>query len=60
MLLNIFHVQCVNKMCKSFVKGPTNALGFMGVILLRGNRHVSAIHFAIFIVMGTRTRTQLQ
>jgi len=37
---------------KKYLKKPTNALGFMNVILLHTyHRHVSATHVAIFRVL---------
>ena len=40
-----------------YIKGPTNILGFVDVILLHSHRHVSeAIRVAIFRVVKTRTQ----
>jgi len=46
-----------NKKTKNkFIKRPTNALGFMNVILLHSyHRHISATHVAIVRVVRTRT-----
>jgi hypothetical protein len=40
----MFHVLWINQMYKFFLKSPTNALGYMNVILLRSNHHVAATH----------------
>jgi hypothetical protein len=47
--------------CIKFVKEPTNALGFMSVILLHNNhRHVSATLVAVFSAMKTRIKTMIK
>jgi len=50
-----------NKKTKNkFIKRPTNALGFMNIILLHSNhRHILATHVAIFRVVRTRIQIQL-
>ena len=46
--------------CFKFLKEPTNALGFMNVILLHINhRHVSTTHIAIFRLIRTSIPIQL-
>jgi len=40
--------------CIQFLKEPTNALGFMSVILFHNHRHVSATLVTVFSARRTR------